>query len=191
MVFDTAGNLIVAASKNNAVYEFTPTGAYLQTFSSAGNTGGPTGVAINGTTLYIASGITNTIAEFNTTTGAYLGSLSNPALAGAGIGGLSYDPASGRLYVGGDLSQKVYALVATTGALDTTFGGTGFVNITPGPGIFNSPQPFYLTIFTAAVPEPSSVVLMGLGVVGVAGLAAEGATRLGLNLRPAGNHERS
>ncbi len=171
LAFNSAGDIFLAASKNNAVYEFTQTGAYVQTLSSAGNTGGPTGLAYNpgANILYVASGITNTIAEFNSTTGAYLGSLSNAALSGAGIGGLSYDPASNRLYVGGNINEMVYALNATTGALDTSFGGTGSVAIAPGTPPYNSPQPFYLTTF-AAVPEPSSVALMGVGLLGLAGL---------------------
>ena len=163
LVFDTNGNFYFSSGKGNAVFEFTSSGAFVQVFTAATLTN-PSGVALNlaAGVLYAANGGLggNTIAEFDIKTGTFLGSISNASLNT--IGGLLFDPNTNRLYAASNQSNTVVALNAFTGALDTTFNGTGIVSTGA-----NS-QPIYLSL-PAAVPEPASLTLMTLGVIGVFG----------------------
>ncbi|WZO96263.1 PEP-CTERM sorting domain-containing protein [Isosphaeraceae bacterium EP7] len=95
-------------------------------------------------------------------TGAILSALTLDRQLGV-VGGLSYDGLSGNLYLvegnfGSSDPNSLYTVDRTTGGL-TAVGPTGLST----EGLAG----LTITPFAVAVPEPASVVLLGLGVAGL------------------------
>jgi hypothetical protein len=106
---DSAGHLYVADAGRNAVYEFKPSGEFLQSFTQA--EGAPLGsvsaVAVDPSTghLLVADPTNNVVDEFDSTTGAYLDNLEGLA----GPIGLAVD-STGKLYVTEGNQVGVYGI---------------------------------------------------------------------------------
>ncbi len=163
LTFDSAGNLYVVSGGANAVLEFNSAGAFQKAFTAPGMLVAPSGLAINnaGGELFVGDGAvgSNSIATFSTTTGTFLGLLSNANLDAPG--GLLFDPKTNRLYVASDQTNTVLALNSFTGALDTTFNSPNGV-----AGTGANSQPIYLALAPTPVPEPSAIALLAFGIVG-------------------------
>jgi sugar lactone lactonase YvrE len=141
LAFDGSGNLYLANPDSNNILRFTP-GGVSSVFASGIHA---SGLAFDGSgNLYAADQATNTIERF---TPGGVGSL----FANTGLSepeGIAFD-SSGNLFV---------ANVANATIERFTSGGVGSVFETGTPGV-----PFYLAVQSTAVPEPSSLILCGIG----------------------------
>ena len=165
------GNLYVADGAG-AVYKFNgTTGAFLGTFVAVGSGGlhNARGVAFGPDgNLYVSdfSGIGNDILRYNGTTGAFIGVFASATGACSGLNlprGLTFGP-NGNLFVSSFGSGDVFEFNGSTGACMTDFvpNGTGGLG---GPTFL-----VFGTGGTTAVPEPTSIVLFGSALAGLAAL---------------------
>ena len=145
LAFDSAGNLYAAVWGNNTIRKYSPAGADLGVFASAG-LNGPVGLAFDKAgNLYAANREGNTIMKF-TPDGA--GSL----FASTGLNsprGLAFDSA-GNLYAANMLSYTVEKF-SPTGVDLGVFASTGLY------------APHFIAIQPDVVPEPSTWAMLGLG----------------------------
>jgi YVTN family beta-propeller protein len=163
MISDSAGNIFVASSTLSAVNEYSATGTLLKTFLGPGPMIAPSGLAIANGILFVADGRTgsSTITEFNAASGAFIGTITDSHINTPG--GLAIGP-DGNLYVASSGNNAV-DVFKTNGTFLSSFTPAG-LNV-----------PIYLAI--AAVPEPSSIVLLTIGSLGV-GLVARRSRRKGM-----------
>ncbi len=164
LAFDASGNLYAGDTFTNTIKKYTPSGVGT-VFASTG-VNDPTGLAFDASgNLFVANGGNNTIEKFTPsgvgTTFATMG-LNFPR-------GLAFD-ASGNLYA----ANYFYASGSGITIEEFTPGGVGTVFAT------TSSSPAFLAFSPAAVPEPSSLVLV---IVGAAGPL----TYLARRRRPAGS----
>ena len=112
--------------------------------------------------LLVSSIGSNQVLEYNGTTGAFV-----KAFVSAGSGGLNkpyglvFGP-NGNLFVSSASTNNVLEYNGTTGAFITDF-------VSPGNGGLNGPSFLVFTPAQTAVPEPSSLTLLGLGCAALAG----------------------
>jgi DNA-binding beta-propeller fold protein YncE len=162
VIFGPNGNLFVNSSGNNQVLEFNgTTGAFLTAFATTNLSGpldlkfGPDG------NLYVSNNSSTTISEFNGITGSFLQSLSGGL---NGPAGLAFGPTDNRLYVANLNTNEVRVFNSGTSSFD--------VFVTAGSGGLN--QPDFLTFgpIPAGAPEPASIILVGMGLIGLVGYRA-------------------
>jgi sugar lactone lactonase YvrE len=160
LAFDSAGNLYAANSHSNTIEKFTP-GGVGSVFASTGvNT--PFGLAFDAAgNLYVANNpgtadrpnIENTVERF---TPNGVGSVfATFGMGGTGPTGLVFDSV-GNLYVTVNDLHEIEKF---------TPDGVGSLFAVNPNGLFVG-----LAIRSSAVPEPSSLVLMGVGIVGSIGV---------------------
>jgi len=125
VVIGPDGNVYVTCTGSDAVHRFTPSGSPLGFFVTGGSGGltYPRGLAFgpNGN-LFVASGFTYEILQYNGTTGAFV----NVFVDSGGNGGGALDPYGitfngGDLYVASSFSSEVKRFNGTTGAFVSTF----------------------------------------------------------------------
>ena len=160
--FGPDGNLYVAGSTsgpNGEILRFNPnTGAYIGLF-------GPpvlqiSGLAFGGGHLFVAAGSpgSSAIGVLDATTGAFQSSLNDSAHL-LTPGGLAVG-SNGNLFAASYGNSRIVSYTVTGG------GTLAFNSSFTAPGLSG---PIYLAVL--AVPEPSSVALMGIGAFGLAGFA--------------------
>ena len=66
--FDENGNTWVAGYDNNRLYEFSSTGSYINSFTDAAISG-PTGLYVDGTTLWMANWVSGQVCSFDISSG--------------------------------------------------------------------------------------------------------------------------
>jgi hypothetical protein len=127
------------------------TGAILSTFSVAGTSF--TGIAFDGTNLWVSGGLTTPALYLYSTSGALL----NTIPLGATCGGVGYDVSNGTLYCGGFGVMYHYD---TSGNLLGSFS-TLSGNYHDGVETPN--------LTSSTTPEPSTLVFMGTGLAALCG----------------------
>jgi DNA-binding beta-propeller fold protein YncE len=147
------GDLFVAGRFSSQVYRYDgTTGAFELAFGNGqlstafGLDFGPDG------NLYVASGASNRVVEFNPATGAFIGNFVASGSGGlSGPIGIEFGP-DNNLYVAGLNTDSVKRYDGTTGAFlgDFVAGGSGGLD-----------QPNFMTF---AVPEPSTLGFAGCGI---------------------------
>jgi sugar lactone lactonase YvrE len=129
----------------------------------------PVGIAFDGTDLYIGGFLNNRIEEFTTSgvdtgTGFTLGAnFVGVGGSGSNAGGLAFDPTDGTLYIG--TWNRVYHY-------ETTGIQLGFFNTPAGANRFVDGLTFEGAPAVNGVPEPSTLTLFGIGIVGLLGCSA-------------------
>lgn len=125
----SSGDVYATCTGSDGVFHFTSSGTPLNFFVSAGSGGltFPRGLAFgpNGN-LFVASGFTGEILQYNRTTGAFV----NVFVNSAGNGGGAMDPygitfRNGNLYVASFFPNEVKRFNGTTGAFVSTFVTSG------------------------------------------------------------------
>jgi sugar lactone lactonase YvrE len=144
--FDAEGNLFVTAGSK--LEKYSPSGVHLNSFSIAG---GPVALAIDSAdTVYLWDAVNHNIKKYSTS-GVFLGVF---ASTGQGfIESLAFDPA-GNLYATSEFSGTVEKFSPTGRDLGVFASG------------LSNPQ--VLALVATAVPEPSRLTLLGLGLAGLA-----------------------
>ena len=158
LAFDGSGNLYVSNSSGNVsstaqgnIVEFSPTGAFLRVFASQG-VNAPQGLAFDSVgDLYVTNLNNDTITEYSPT-GAYLGVFASTGLDGPRS--VAFDSV-GDLYVT-NLNNGTITEYSPSGAyLGVLVSG------------LSSPE--FLAFATSTVPEPTSRLLLGIGVLSLLG----------------------
>lgn len=155
-------DFLVASPGTNSVLRYDQTtGTFLGTFVApeSGGLSNPANLTIGpGGDLFVVSAGTGSILRFSGTTGASLGTFASGGLAMPVD--LVFGP-GGDLFVTSAGTNSVLRYNGTTGAFLGTF-------VTPGSGGLSGPVGL---VFIAAVPEPSSLALLVIGIVGALGSA--------------------
>ena len=175
---DGLGNVFVADSGNQRVEEFSATGAFLRTFGTVGSGDGqfftPDAVAVDDAGhVFVTDNGNDRVEEFSTT-GTFLKAFGT---YGSGDGqlhgpyGVAVD-GSGNVFVADTFNSRVQEF-SVTGTFLTAFGtetsGDGQVYDPTGVALDGAGNVFVtdnsgrVAVFAQSVPEPSSLVLMGLG----------------------------
>ena len=158
--FGPDNNLYVAGGDTDSVLRYNGvTGAFMDVFASGGGllgadaeTFGPDG------NLYVSSFFSNQVLRYNGTTGAFIDVFAS----GGGLvspNNLVFGP-DGNLYVAGE-GSGVQRYDGTTGAFIDAFVPQGAGGLQRAVGLH----------FATVVPVPSTFVLFGTGVLGLAGYA--------------------
>jgi hypothetical protein len=163
------GAILAANFGSNTVtsYDAGNVGGSPLPFTIATNLSGPTGIAVDAAgNIFVANFSDNSIVEF-TANGVFIktlasgGNLNNPI-------GLAFDTTVGDPFFGDLLVANFAGGVAGAGSILAINPTTGAVAGTYASGL-NGPT--FLAV-TAAIPEPGSVVMMGLGQLGLIGFLA-------------------
>ena len=154
LAFDSLGNLYVTDYNNAVIYKIPPGGGTPIALATGGNLNQPFGLAIRGSTLYVANGGNNRIEEFSLTgtPGTDLGLF---GMAGNGPTGIVFDSA-GDLFVANSFDSTIGEFGPTGGTM-SIFATGNFAN-----GL-TSPE------YLAFIPEPGSpwMLLAGAGALAV------------------------
>ncbi len=169
MALDTAGNLYVADTTNNAVYRFA-SGSSTGTTVGSGLTG-PTGVAVDGAgNLFIGDSGNGRVVEVPIVSGALSSSAQSTVFTGTnGPTALASD-STGSLYIGDSSNRRVLKLVNTAGTLnsaDLNTVGSGFT--TPVGLATDTADNLYIadqsaSSITRISPLTGSVISVGAGL---------------------------
>jgi outer membrane protein assembly factor BamB len=159
IAFAPNGNILVSSSATNEILQYNATtGAFLGALVPAGELGLnlPDGLAVDAAhnLLYVSSSNNNQILMFNLTTGAPVDTFALLPVNSFPVG--VFVQPSGNILVA-ENGPGVIAQYAPDGTLLGTFGLAQMGGASPAG------FPSYFT--EAVVPEPSSIVLVGLGVV--------------------------
>lgn len=137
------------------------TGAFVWN-STGGSLNVPAGIAFGPDgNVYVASSAGDAVLRFNATTGAFVSTFITAGSGGLDRPyGLAFGP-DGNLYVasygGSAATSFVKRYNGTTGAFIDNFASTGGLN-----------NPSYILFSAAVIPEPTTLLLGGLGLAGVA-----------------------
>ena len=152
-------NLFVASSTNNQILEYNgTTGAFIKALATGGPLNGPAGLSFaSDGTLLVANDTGNSVLRYDVTTGALLNTITDRGLVHPSSA--VYD-GDGHLLVASWSDSEILRF-----NLDLSTNAASFDSVfVSGNGL---DTPIYLSL----VPEPGSVVLLGLGLAGVAGYA--------------------
>jgi large repetitive protein len=160
----TTGNLYVSTATGHTIYQVTPGGSVTTVFTNT--TAEPQGLAFSSGQVLYANGGTANPAVFSVNPGTGIATLvSNDFTVGSSdLFGLAVG-SNGTIYATSVSSPDVviYAIDPTTGNATTIsgngIGGTTFGALSYGIAVYPA--------FSATIPEPSSAVLLALGVIGV------------------------
>jgi streptogramin lyase len=163
-VFGPDGNLYVADNDRGQVLRYNgKTGAFMDAFVPVGSGGlinadglvfGPDG------NLYVSDGGRRSVLRYDGHSGAFLDNFVPGGSGGLGIPfGIEFGP-NGNLFVSSAYTnQGIYQYDGKTGTFVDQFAKT------PAAGPYG---PFYF-VFSSSVPEPSTLILFGIGSVGLLG----------------------
>jgi hypothetical protein len=174
IVVDPSDNhLLVASQATNSILDVNPTAHSAVVFLS--NVAAPDGLSISpdGKTLYIASGGTHIVGYDTVTKNLVFDSGSINGVDGTALG---TGPLAGNIFGNTNFGQLVEVNLTTSAQTLFGTGGTrgDFVTVDPSNGsllITQTDRILRINGF-ASVPEPSSLVLLGLGGLGLLALAA-------------------
>jgi len=158
---DTAKHDDVAGPGNGFIDEFSPTGTMLRRFASNGSLNSPWGLAVApagfgpfGGDLLVGNFGDSHVSVYDIKTGAFLGQLSDalgqPFTLNGGVGGSDTKGLWGITFGNGGNGGDPNTLFFAAGINDEADGLFGEVRV---------------------VPEPASLTLLGIGVLGVLGYA--------------------
>jgi DNA-binding beta-propeller fold protein YncE len=165
LAFGLDGSLYVSSSApaSNAILRFNgTTGAFLNTFATGLNAPAGVTVAPDGS-IFVANDGANNVIRYSTA-GAVLNTITAAGMTAPSS--IVFDGVGG-MYVASATGNAIYRFDAN---LATNTFGPGAVFATAGLSIPTS-------LALRPVPEPSSVILVGLGVVAAAGTVARRARR--------------
>lgn len=135
---DSSGNVWVSDAAADRVKEFSATGEYLQQFGKEGTGAGelkqPSGIAVSGTTVYVAEYGNDRVQEFAPSLGqqgrlvyTYAGQFGKQGIGGGEFAkpqGIAIDPRTGSLYVADSGNHRVQEF-SPSGQLIAKFGAYG------------------------------------------------------------------
>jgi streptogramin lyase len=156
VVVDSRGDVFVSDPTFESIYEFSPSGTLIRTLQGTTGIGnGPAQMVLDSSgNLYVTNDLSGAIEEFSPA-GTLLGTFAQGA--SPGTYGLAYDPATG-IFFQSNYNNGTIQEFSSTGA-SLGFLATGLTH------------PYLLAISPAAVPEPSSLALMAVGLAAAAGRA--------------------
>jgi large repetitive protein len=160
----STGNIFVATATGHTLYQVTPGGSVSTIYSNT--SAEPQGLAFSSGQVLYANGGTANPAVYSVNPGTSVATLvSNDFTVGSSdLFGLAVG-SNGTIYATSVSSPDVviYAIDPTTGNATTIsgngIGGTTFGALSYGIAVYPA--------FSATIPEPSSAVLLALGVIGV------------------------
>jgi sugar lactone lactonase YvrE len=167
------GNLFVSTASGHTIYEVTPGGSVTTAYTNS--SAEPQGLALSSGQILYANGGANA-AVFSVDPVTHMSTLvSNSFPSGADLFGLAVG-SNGTIYATSIASPDVviYAIDPTTGNASVLagngIGGTTFGALSYGIAVYPS---------LSSVPEPASLVLLGLGVLGIGAWGRLRRTRVG------------
>jgi hypothetical protein len=155
--FDKTGSIYVSSSNTNQVLEYSPSGTFLGVFIAGNGLNFPDGQSRDAADdTYVSSSFSDQVLKFDAA-GQFLGVAASLSPNSSPVGNLL--ESNGHLLVSANFRDQVQIFDSSGSLLGTTVGG-------------GLASPTYLVeVANAAVPEPSSFVLAGLGLVAVGGTA--------------------